>query len=129
MHDTLRRRTTSAHAAHVPARFQATWAELVRRRGVSCIDKIYIFEIVMKNCLKYPSPSQIGRIFFKWAPLKTIVTEKWRQNQTKLLFQKLVGVCTSTYFICKVEMVKQHMDIVSAGNVCKLEKYNSAADK
>ena len=59
MHDKSRRRANSAQVAHVPARLQATWAELVRRRGVSCIDKIYIFEIVMKNCLKYPSPVKI----------------------------------------------------------------------
>ena len=59
MHDKPRRRTNSAHVAHVPARLQATWAELVRRRGVSCVDKIYIFEIVMKNCSKYPSPVKI----------------------------------------------------------------------
>ena len=59
MQDTTRRRTNSAHVAHVPARRQATWAELVRWRGVSCVDKIYIFEIAMKNCLKYPSPVKI----------------------------------------------------------------------
>ena len=33
--DTPRRRTTSAHAAHVPAWLQAAWAELVRRGGLS----------------------------------------------------------------------------------------------
>ena len=38
----------------------AAWADVVCRRGVSCINKIYIFEILMKNCSKYPSPSQIG---------------------------------------------------------------------
>ena len=65
MQETPRRRTTSAHAAHVPARIQAAWAELVRRRGVSCVDKIYIFQILMKSCLKYPSPSQIGQKFFQ----------------------------------------------------------------
>ena len=59
MQDTPRRRTNSAHIAHVPARLQAMWAELVRRRGVSCVDKISIFEIVMKNCSKYPSPVKI----------------------------------------------------------------------
>ena len=59
MQDTPRRRTNSAHIAHVPARLQATWAELVRRRGVSCVDKIYIFEIAMKNCSKYQSPVKI----------------------------------------------------------------------
>ena len=32
---TPRRRITSAHAAHVPARLQAAWAELVRRGGWS----------------------------------------------------------------------------------------------
>ena len=35
MQDTPRRCTTSAHAAHVPARLQAAWAELVRRGGLS----------------------------------------------------------------------------------------------
>ena len=59
MHDTPRRPTNSAHVAHVPARLQAMWAELVRRRGVFCVDKIYIFEIAMKNCSKYPSPVKI----------------------------------------------------------------------
>ena len=35
MQDTPRRRTTSAHAAYVPARLQAAWAKLVRRGGLS----------------------------------------------------------------------------------------------
>ena len=35
MQDTPRRRTTSAHAAHVPAQLQAAWAELVRQGGLS----------------------------------------------------------------------------------------------
>ena len=35
MQDTPRRRTTSAHASHVPARLQAEWAELVRQGGLS----------------------------------------------------------------------------------------------
>ena len=56
MQDTPRRRTNSAH---VPAQLQATWAELVRRWGVSCVDKIYIFEMAMKNSSKYPSPVKI----------------------------------------------------------------------
>ena len=59
MQDTPHRRTNSAHVAHVPARLQAMWAELVSRLGVSCVDKIYIFEIAMKNCSKYPSPIKI----------------------------------------------------------------------
>ena len=29
------RRATSAHAAHLPDRLQATWAELARQRGLS----------------------------------------------------------------------------------------------
>ena len=33
--DLPRRRTMSAHAAHVPARLQAAWAELVCRGGLS----------------------------------------------------------------------------------------------
>ena len=33
--------------------------------GVSCVDRIYIFEILMKNCSKYSLPSQIGWIFSK----------------------------------------------------------------
>ena len=33
--DTPRQRTTSAHAAHVPDRLQAAWAEWVRRGGLS----------------------------------------------------------------------------------------------
>ena len=40
-------------AAHVLARLQATWAELVRRLGVSNFEKNHIFEILMKNCTKY----------------------------------------------------------------------------
>ena len=59
MQDTPCRRTNSSNVAHIPARLQATWAELVRRQGVSCVDKIYIFEIAMKNCSKYPSPVKI----------------------------------------------------------------------
>ena len=51
--DTPNRRTSSAHAAHVPARLQATWAELVRRLGVSNFEKNYIFGILMKNWTKY----------------------------------------------------------------------------
>ena len=54
--DTPNRRTTSAH---VPARLQATWAELVRRLGVSNLEKNYIFEILMKNCTKYESAIKI----------------------------------------------------------------------
>ena len=57
--DTINRRTTSAHAAHVPARLQATWAELVRRLGVSNFEKNYIFGILMKNCTKYQSAIKI----------------------------------------------------------------------
>ena len=59
MSGTPRRLYTSAHTAHVPARPQAAWAEVVRRRDVSYVDKIYIFEILMKNCPKYLSPSLI----------------------------------------------------------------------
>ena len=63
--DKPRRRTNSAHVAWSRSGTWAAWAEVVRRRGVSYIDKIYIFEILMKNCSKYSSPSQIGWIFFK----------------------------------------------------------------
>ena len=59
------RRTNSAHAACSRAGTWAAWADVVRRRGVSCIDKIYIFEILMKSCSKYPSPSQIRWNFFQ----------------------------------------------------------------
>ena len=38
---------------------QPGWAELVRRLGVSNLEKSYIFGILMKNCTKYVSPSQI----------------------------------------------------------------------
>ena len=62
MQDTPRRRTNSAHVAWSRAGTWATWAELVRRRGVSCVDKIYIFEIAMKNCSKYPSPVKIPEV-------------------------------------------------------------------
>ena len=59
------RRTNSAHVACSRAGMWAVWAEVVRRWGVSYIDKIYNFEIHMKNCSKYLSPSQIGWNFFK----------------------------------------------------------------
>ena len=51
--DTPNRCTTSAHAAHVPARLQATWAKLVRQLGVSDFEKNCIFGILIKNCTKY----------------------------------------------------------------------------
>ena len=57
--DTPNQRTTSAHTAHVPARLQAAWAELVRRLGVSNFEKNYIFGILMKNCTKYQSAIKI----------------------------------------------------------------------
>ena len=57
--DTSNRRTTSAHAAHIPARLQATWAELVRQLGVSNFETNYIFGILMKNCRKYQSAINI----------------------------------------------------------------------
>ena len=57
--DTPNRRTTSAHAAHILAWLQATWAELVRRLGVSILEKNYIFEILVKNCTKYESAIKI----------------------------------------------------------------------
>ena len=44
---------------------QPGWAELVRRLGVSNLEKNYIFGILMKNCTKYLSASSIGRISFK----------------------------------------------------------------
>ena len=50
----------SAHVACSQAGTWAAWAELVRRLGVTYDDKIDIFEILMKNCSKYQSPSQIG---------------------------------------------------------------------
>ena len=33
------------------------WAEIVRQWGVSCVNEIYIFEILMKNCSKYLAKS------------------------------------------------------------------------
>ena len=57
--DTPNRRTTSAHAAHIPARLQAALAELVRRLGVSNLEKNCIFGILMKNCTKYQSAIKI----------------------------------------------------------------------
>ena len=52
--------TNSAHAAHVPARLQATWAELVRRGGLSDqkikkgtflrIEKLSFWESALKIC-------------------------------------------------------------------------------
>ena len=57
--DTPNRRTTSAHAAHVPARLQAAWAELVRQLGVSNLENNHIFGILMKNCTKYLSAIKI----------------------------------------------------------------------
>ena len=77
--DTPNRRTTSAHAAHVPARLQATWAELVRRLGVSNFEKNYIFGILMKNCTKYLSASSIGRISFK-VGTPTVAMHGWNSD-------------------------------------------------
>ena len=53
------RRTNYAHIAC------GSVAQPVRGLGLpgqklSCVDKIYIFEILMKDCSKYLSPSQIG---------------------------------------------------------------------
>ena len=59
------RRTSSAHVACSRAGTWAEWADVVRRWGVSYVDKIHIFEILMKNCSKYVSASQIGWNFFK----------------------------------------------------------------
>ena len=59
------RRTNSAHSACSRAGTWATWADVVRRRDVSCVDKIYIFETLMKNCSKYSSPRKIRWNFFK----------------------------------------------------------------
>ena len=67
------RHANSAHVACSRAGMWAAWAEVARRRGVSYIDKIYIFEILMRNCSKYQSPSQIGWFFSKWAPLVFIL--------------------------------------------------------
>ena len=44
---------------------QASQAELGRRLGVSNLEKNYIFGILMKNCTKYVSPSQIRRNVFQ----------------------------------------------------------------
>ena len=44
---------------HCATRLQATWAELVRRLGVSNFEKNYIFVILMKNCTKYQSAIKI----------------------------------------------------------------------
>ena len=63
--DKPRRRTNSAHVAWSRSGTWAAWAEVVRRRGVSYIDKIYIFEVLIKNCSKYVSASQIGWNFLK----------------------------------------------------------------
>ena len=56
---------TPAHVACGQAGTWAAWAEVAHRQGVSYIDKIYIFEIIMKNCSKYVSASQIGWNFLK----------------------------------------------------------------
>ena len=49
---------------------QPSWAELVRRLGVSNLEKNYIFGILMKSWTKFVSPNQIRRNFFsKWALL------------------------------------------------------------
>ena len=55
----------SAHVACSQASTWAEWAEVVRRQGVSYVDKIHIFEILMTNCSKYLMPSQIGWNFWK----------------------------------------------------------------
>ena len=59
------RRANSAHVACSWADTWAAWAEVARRWGVSYVDKIYISEILIKNCSKYSSPSKIGWNVFK----------------------------------------------------------------
>ena len=44
------RHANSAHVAWSQDGMWAAWAEIVRRGGVSHCNKIYIFEILMKNC-------------------------------------------------------------------------------
>ena len=58
------RRANFAHLACSWAGMWAAWAEVAHQLGVSYVDKIYIFEILTKNCLKYSSLSQIRWIFF-----------------------------------------------------------------
>ena len=43
----------------------AAWAEVVRRQGVSYIDKIYIFEILIKNVRNIYHPAKLDEIFLK----------------------------------------------------------------
>ena len=52
-------RTNSAHIACSRAGTWAAWTEVERWLSVSYVNRIYIFEIPMKNCSKYLSPSQI----------------------------------------------------------------------
>ena len=59
------RRANSAHVACSRAGTWAAWAEVARRQGVSYVDKIYIFEILVENSSKDQSPSQIGWNFFQ----------------------------------------------------------------
>ena len=44
---------------------QASQAEIVRRLGVSNLEKDHIFGILMKNCSKYVLASSIRQIFLK----------------------------------------------------------------
>ena len=46
------RRANSSHVSCSRAGKWAAWAEVACQRDMSYDDKIYIFEILMKNCLK-----------------------------------------------------------------------------
>ena len=86
---------TSAHAAHVPDRLQATWAELVRRQGLSDqkikkgtflrIDKLSFWESAVKICDIAGTPN-LDRFIFRGKSLQNLNGLFFRtKTQTVLL--------------------------------------------
>ena len=79
-----------ANSAHVACSQAGTWAMWAEGLGVSYGDKIYIFKILMRNCLTYQSSSQIRWIFFwEWAHL-TYLRFQLRLQHIKWSFLYLI---------------------------------------
>ena len=92
--DTPNRRTSSAHVACSRAGTWAAWAEVVRRLGVSNLEKNYIFGIRMKNCRKYLSASSIGRNFFQSGHPYPQTLPYYAQNvHTNVSISILIKIC------------------------------------
>ena len=116
MQDTPRRRTTSAHAAHVLARLQAVWAELVRRGGLSDqkikkgtfprIKKLSFWESPVKICDVAGTPtlhtSYRTRTFLHFCKTASIL-RTWKlkiclSSSFPFLFQDFNPNCFSSYY-------------------------------